>query len=66
MQMLELPGYTVSEFERLARLPKNMAYKLIRRGELTATVDVVGQYRIPYGEAAFFVWKREQKAGLQA
>ncbi len=52
---LELPGYTVAEFERLAGLPKNSCYKLIRRGEIRATVDVCGQYRIPLAEAAWFV-----------
>jgi predicted site-specific integrase-resolvase len=61
MQMLELPGYTVNEFERLAGLPKNTAYKLIRHGELEAMVDIVGQYRIPYGEAALFVRMKEQE-----
>lgn len=62
MQALDMPGYTVAEFEALAGLPKNTAYKLIRRGELVAVVDVVGQYRIPFAEAALFVRMREQYA----
>lgn len=61
VQALDLPGFTVSEFERLAGLPKNTAYKLIRRGELAAVVDVVGQYRISYGEAAVFIRRREDQ-----
>lgn len=62
MEALQVPGYTVAEFEALAGIPKNTAYKLIRRGELVAVVDVVGQYRIPYGEATFFMRMREQDA----
>lgn len=62
MQALDMPGYTVAEFEKLAGLPRNTAYKLLRRGELTAVVDVCGQYRITYGEAALFVRMREQDA----
>ena len=58
--MLELPGYTVAEFERLAELPKNKAYKLIKRGELVAVMDVVGQIRITYEEAASYIRMRQQ------
>ncbi len=60
MQTLEIPAFTVAEFEKLASLPKNAAYKLIRRGELRAIADVCGQYRIPYAEAAVFIRLREE------
>ena len=59
MQSLEMPGYTVAEFEKLAGLPKNTGYKLIRRGKLVAVLDVTGQFRIPYAEAAIFVRTKE-------
>lgn len=59
--MLEIPGYTVNEFERLAGLPRNTAYKLMKRGEITAVVDVCGQYRIPYGEAVLFMRTKEDQ-----
>jgi hypothetical protein len=58
MQKLELPMYTVSESEKLAGLPKNMGYKLIRQGVLFATRDVNGQLRIPYEELVRFVLSR--------
>lgn len=55
MQRLELPMYTVSEAEKLSGLPKNMGYKAIRQGVLSATRDVNGQLRIPYEELVRFV-----------
>lgn len=58
MQKLELPMYTVSEAEKLSGLSKNMAYKYIREGKLSATSDVNGQIRIPYEELVRFVLSR--------
>lgn len=58
IQRLELPMYTVSEAEKLASLPKNMGYKLIRQGQLSATRDVNNQLRIPYGELVRFILSR--------
>ncbi len=58
MQRLELPMYTVSEAEKIAGLPKNMGYKLIRQGALFATHDVNNQLRIPYEELVRFVLSR--------
>lgn len=59
MQILEHPGFTVAEAERIANLPKNTMYKLIRRGEISARLDVCGQYRIEYGEFYSFLKNRE-------
>lgn len=62
MEALQVPGYTVAEFEKLASLPRNTGYKLIRLGKIRAVVDVCGQYRVPYAEAAVFIRMREQDA----
>ena len=59
MMTLDHPGFTVAEAEKLAGLPKNTMYKLIRRGDVRAGVDVVGQYRIEYGELYTFLKNRE-------
>lgn len=58
MQKLGLPMFTVRESEVLASLPRNMAYKYIREGKLSAARDVNGQLRIPYEELVRFVMSR--------
>lgn len=59
---LPLPSYSVSEFESMASLPKNTAYRLIREKKLRAVLDVTGRkYRIPYSQACAFMERLDEK-----
>ena len=57
-----LPSYSVAEFEALAQLPKNTAYRLIREKKIRAVLDVTGRkYRIPYSQACAFMERQDEK-----
>ena len=59
---LPLPTYDVGEFEAIAQLPKNTAYRLIRERKLRAVLDVTGRkYRIPYSQACAFMERLDEK-----
>lgn len=62
---LQLPAFTVSEFEKIASLPKNTAYALIRQKKLRAVLDVNAQYRIPYSQACAFMERQDETFGTQ-
>lgn len=56
-----MPAYTVAEFEKLAGIPKNVGYALIRQKKIRAVLDVTGKYRIPYGQAYAYMERMDEK-----
>jgi excisionase family DNA binding protein len=59
--VLELPGYTVPEVERILGIGRKGGYKLIKAGKLNAHHDGNGQLRIAYGELYAYVKSREEE-----
>ena len=58
---LPMPAYTVAEFEKLAGIPRNVGYALIRQKKLRAILDVTGKYRIPYSQACAYMERMDEK-----
>ena len=60
----EMPqaGYTVTQFERLAGIPRKVGYALIDQGKVEAYRDEEGRLRISPYEAYYFVRRREEEA----
>jgi len=59
--MPSLPGYTVSEFETLAGIPRKAGYRLIKLGRVASYTDSEGRKRIHPFEAWAYIRQREQK-----
>ena len=53
--MASLPGYTVSEFETLAGIPRKDSYRLIKEGRIEAYKDSEGRLRISPFEGYRFI-----------
>ena len=59
--VMELPGYTVSEFETLAGIPRKVGYALIKEGKLGAYTDSEGRLRVSPFEAFHYLRSKEEK-----
>jgi excisionase family DNA binding protein len=61
MIQLELPGYTVRESAKYLGISRYTMFDWIHSGKAEATIDVCGQYRIPYVELHRLIREREAK-----
>ena len=60
--MLEMPGYTIREAEKILGCGEKYIYRLIRDGKIEAYTDDVGQKRISYGELYAYMKSKEKGA----
>lgn len=56
--VLELPGYTVTEAEKLLGLAPKTGYRKVKEGKLRGYVDCTGQLRISAFEV--YAYQRQQ------
>ncbi len=58
---MELPGWTLPEFEELAGLPKKTGYREVKLGRVQGYRDSQGRMRISPFEAFYYLRNREQE-----
>lgn len=58
---IQVPGFTISEFELLAGIKKNVAYQMIKDKKLRAVLDVTNKYRIPYSQGCAFMERQDEQ-----
>ena len=60
MQALEMPSFTVREAARYLGVEnEKVLYAWAKNGRIAFTVDVTGQFRVPYGELWRLLRERE-------
>lgn len=59
MLQLDIPGLTVRELAAHLGVRRETVYAWIRERKIDATLDVTGQMRIPYLQAAKIIEERE-------
>jgi excisionase family DNA binding protein len=59
MQTLEMPAFTMREASKYLGIHEKTIYTWAREGRIEVTLDVTGQYRVPYGELWRLLRKRE-------
>lgn len=58
---MELPGWTLPEFEAMASLPKKTSYREVKLGRVEAYRDSQGRMRISPFEAYAYIKNRDRK-----